>query len=223
MPTKQQLESVILDLKEDLRRINRELNQLSIDLPDDLRKPRGEKVVPNERVETVLERSENEFNRFVTEPEYDGDYQRINAYIQGEDGLGWSWESDYTRNGQFAWCGAFAAFCYAAINATIRKQVFASCYRLSANWSGTKRHRETSDILPGDIVVVFTSDKQSPSYGNHITIALESPDENGDFKTVEGNAHGESCKETQVEGVIHRSRNTQNVAAVYRPLDEDYS
>ena len=73
MPTKQQLENVILDLKEDLRRINRELGQLSIDLPDRGKKPRGEKVVPNERVETVLQRSTDDINRLVTEREYGGD------------------------------------------------------------------------------------------------------------------------------------------------------
>lgn len=223
MPTKQQLQDIIEDLESDLRRANRALSQLAVDLPDKPRLPNEEKVVPNERVQVVLNRAEDEFQRYVTEPEYDGDYQRINAYIQGSEGLSWTWEEDYTRNGMFAWCGAFAAFCYSALASNIRKQIFPSCYRLSANWGSTKRHREAGDIQAGDIVVVYTSSKRSPAYGNHITLAIDTPDLNGNFGTIEGNAKGLSCHGTQVVGVIQRLRNIEDVAAVYRPLDEDYS
>ena len=82
---------------------------------------------------------------------------------------------------------------------------------------------EVSDIQAGDVVVVYTSSKRSPAYGNHITLAIDTPDINGNFGTIEGNAKGLSCHGTQVEGVIQRLRNVEDVAAVYRPLDEDYS
>ena len=43
MPTKQQLQDIIEDLETDLRRANRALNQLAVDLPDKPRLPNEEK------------------------------------------------------------------------------------------------------------------------------------------------------------------------------------
>ena len=72
-----------------------------------------------------------------------------------------------------------------------------------ANWGSTSRCRDGEQPLPGDIVTVFTSDEQTPVQGNHIVLVVSSPDEHGDFHTLEGNAHGEG-PEGRIEGVIKR-------------------
>jgi hypothetical protein len=52
-------------------------------------------------------------------------------------------------------------------------------------------------------------------------LVVSSPDEHGDFHTLEGNAHGEG-PEGRIEGVIKRTRNMSTVAHIYRLLSEDY-
>jgi hypothetical protein len=53
---------------------------------------------------------------------------RILSYIR--EGLGW--DSAYRRDGDFAWCGAFVAYCWAAagLHPVLRRECFASTYRL---------------------------------------------------------------------------------------------
>ena len=92
-----------------------------------------------------------------------------------------------------------------------------------SNWANTSRHRDADEIMAGDIVVVWTSDKQTPTQGNHITLALSTPDGEGTFDTVEGNAKGEGPDGRWREGVSKRTRNIKDVAHVYRPLSEDFS
>jgi len=76
--------------------------------------------------------------------------------------------------------------------------------------------------MKGDIVVVYTSSAKTPDYGNHITIALSSPDDEGNFETVEGNAKGEGPNGDWREGVIKRQRSIFDVAHIYRLNDGDY-
>ena len=71
-------------------------------------------------------------------------------------------------------------------------------------------------------MVVFTSKEQTPFYGNHITLARTIPNKDGDFHTIEGNAHGVGPDQNWVEGVVKRTRNLKDVAHVYRLIDEDY-
>lgn len=223
-----ELQLALADIKEstehEIRRYQRALAQANIDLsaPEaDTRPDRAVYACPQS--EQAMKRAEAEWQRNVTEPSYGGDWQRIDTYIRSSQGLGWSWESSYERNGQFSWCGAFAAYAYGeSVLPSIRKKIFPSCYRMWANWGSTSRCRDGEQPLPGDIVTVCTSDEQTPVQGNHIVLVVSSPDEHGDFHTLEGNAHGEG-PEGRIEGVIKRTRNMSTVAHIYRLLSEDYS
>lgn len=222
-----ELQLALADMREsaehDIRRYKRALAQAKIDLEPmtaGLRPYRA--VYATQQSQEAIERANAEWLRNVTEPEYDGDWQRINTYIKSSQGLNWTWESDYTKNGQFSWCGAFVAFCYGlSVLSSIRQKIFPSCYRMYQNWINTSRCRDGEKPLPGDIVTVFTSSDQSPVQGNHIVLCVSAPDELGDFQTIEGNAHGEG-PEGRIEGVIKRTRNMSNVAHIYRLLSEDY-
>ena len=222
-----ELKLALADLKEssehEIRRYMRALAQASLDLSVDEHVTRPDRAVyATPQSEQALKRAEAEWQRNVTEPEYGGDWQRINSYIKSSEGIAWTWESDYTRNGQFSWCGAFAAFAYGeSVLLNIRKKIFPSCYRMWTNWGHTSRCRDGEHPLPGDIVTVYTSSDLSPAYGNHIVLVASSPDESGEFETIEGNAHGEG-PEGRIEGVIKRTRNMQSVAHIYRLLTEDY-
>lgn len=205
----------------EIRRLERSLNHLKIDFKKhDFRDFDFDGSQPPTRVDETINRALAEFELNVTEPEYNGNYQRITTYINSMDGISWN-EPEYTKNGEFAWCGAFAAFAFGSnVLFNIRHKIFPSCYRMYSNWYETKRR--VDNILKGDIVVVFTSSKRSPAWGNHITIALSNPDENGDFETIEGNAKGTGPNGDLIEGVIKRTRNLKNVAFIYRLSNEDY-
>ena len=98
MPTKAELEH-------QLRRAERALSQALLDLRE-LPSTSAEHITPPARpmVMEALERAEQEWERVVVDP-----CNRVNSYIQSRDGIGWTWEEPYVRNGQFAWGGAFAA------------------------------------------------------------------------------------------------------------------
>jgi len=215
MPTKAELEATINDLKHDVRRLERSLGQAELDLQAlphrDVTYPRPPR---DERSVEAVARGMAEWSQVVKEPD-----RRINTYIRSVEGLGWTWEKEYVKNGQFAWCGAFAAFCWTAVKPSIRKKIFPSCYRLYSNWSQTSRHIDPSKMMPGDIVVVYSG--KHATQGDHITICRgELVD--GVFETVEGNAHGVLGDDTRGEGVIIRSRSLDEVAHVYRLLSEDF-
>ena len=225
--TKRELEEQLDILRHENRRYRRALNMVNIDL--DVQKTVNvnvnieRNVAPNEHVQTVLANAEREWKSNVTEPGEGGDSSRINYYIKSTNCLGWTWEDDYQKNGDFAWCGAFAAAVYGVqVRSNVRTKIFPSCYRLYDNWFHTSRHQDKEAIRPGDIVVVFTSDDKTPTWGNHITIARTSPDKDGNFHTTEGNAHGVNPDQQWVEGVVKRTRNIKDVAHVYRLIDEDY-
>lgn len=223
--TKRELEEQLDILHDENRRYRRAMNQLCIDIDVfvDVDVNIERNVNPNTHIRNVLVNAENEWKRNVTEPGLGGDSDRITYYIKSTNCLSWTWEEDYVKNGQFAWCGAFAAACYGvAVRSNIRSKIFPSCWRLFDNWSKTSRRQDPSKIMPGDIVVVFTSAEKKPHYGNHITIARTSPDHEGNFNTIEGNASGLGPDQNWREGVSKRTRNVSDVAYVYRLIDEDY-
>ena len=74
--------------------------------------------------------------------------------------------------------------------------------------------------MPGDIVVVYSAKRATQ--GDHITICVEPPNSGGDFKTIEGNAHGTLGDDSYGEGVIKRERNLNDVAHVYRLIADDF-
>lgn len=216
MPTKADLEERVDDLEHEVRRLHRALGQADIDLPKvQKRLITNARPHRSEHSITALKRAEAEWARVVKEPD-----ARIDDYVRSRDGIGWTWEKPYARNGQFAWCGAFAAFCWSSVRFSIRQKIFPSCYRLYSRWLNTARYIETKQMLPGDIVVVYTS-KRSVQ-GDHITLCLEAPDCEGNFKTIEGNAHGTAGDDTRAEGVVKNTRSLDQVAHVYRLLSEDF-
>ena len=220
--TKAQLLKQLEETKETQRRLQRSLNLALLDLETNLEKELNfqDIVKPSNHAYDAMKRAKKEFELNVTEPGGGGDSNRINVYIKSSNGLGWSWEDNYEKNGDFAWCGAFAAFCYTNLKFTIRQKILPSCYRLYNNWYNTGRR--SNEICIGDIVTVFTSSDQSPHYGNHIVLVSGLMDENGDFQTIEGNAKGEGPDGEWREGVSTRTRNIKYVACIYRLKDCDF-
>jgi len=220
--TKAELSKQIDSLEEEVRRLKRDVSHLQLDLTPlkYVDKSFDHTSKPTYHVREVVQRAHDEWELNVTEPGLGGDSSRINLYIKSREGIGWTWEADYTKNGQFAWCGAFAAFCYTKVQFNIKQKIFPSCYRMYSNWGGTSR--KVAEVMKGDIVVVYTSSAKTPDYGNHITIALSSPDDEGNFETIEGNAKGEGPTGEWREGVIKRQRSIFDVAHIYRLNDGDY-
>ena len=219
MPTKAELENQILDLKHEIRRQQRSINQLKLDLdelPPNAFKSSFTTPHLSEQTRQALDRANQEWKRVVYDPS-----PRISTYIKTKEGAGWSWESDYIKNGQFAWCGCFAAFAHKAVKFPIRNKVFPSCYRMFKAWSKTSRSIDHVKVSPGDIVVVYTS-KRSVQ-GDHITLCVDNSTINeGYITTIEGNAHGTLGDGEYGEGVIKRERKLTEFAHVYRLLGDDF-
>ena len=201
MPTKAEIQDKLDNLEQDYRRLERAFNQAQLDI-NALEIEDHDYNTPaiSFHAREAIKRAEVELNRVVVDP---GD--RINAYIRSAEGLGWNWVEPYTKNGEFAWCGAFASFCYTKVNSNIRKKIFPSCYRLYSNWAKTSRKISIEDVQAGDIVVIYTA-KRSVQ-GDHITLCVDaSTKKDGYIKTIEGNAKGELGNGEFGEGVVRRAR-----------------
>lgn len=181
-------------------------------------------------VDAVLGRAREEWERPVHEPHGDG-WERIDDYIRGDEGLGWEWEDRYVRNRQFAWCGAFAAHCYAAagLDAEVRRRHLASCYRLHEWAKGTPRLLPPEAAQPGDIIIVGPAGGKR--WGAHITLC-EGVDRGGAIATIEGNASGTGPDGERYEGVVRQRRpfaqdadapSAYRAVHVIRPLPGDFS
>jgi hypothetical protein len=216
--TKAQLQAKVDLLETDLRRMNRALGQASIDLSIDEVNDFAE-VTPHisEHALEAIKRAQAEWALNVREPE-----ERIDTYIRSSAGLHWSWEEPYVKNGQFAWCGAFASFCYTKVRPLIRKKIFPSCYRLHTNWAKTSRYIHPDNLRAGDIVVVYSGKRAVQ--GDHITLCVDASEylSTGSITTIEGNAHGTLGDGSRGEGVITRERARSEIAHVYRLLGEDF-
>lgn len=153
----------------------------------------------------------------IKEPQ--GAPNQIDDFIRGDYGLGWStadainWtpHQPYTHNGQFQWCGAFAAYCWghAGLKASIRKTDMASTWRLY-KWAGLNGSDPSGrvvtmpgDLLPGDILVVSRGKKKQ---GEHICLVERVDHEAKLIHTIEGNARGVGPDGTVYEGVVKRTR-----------------
>ena len=161
----------------------------------------------------------------------------IDRYIR--KGLSWTWEPPYAGDGDFEWCGAFAAYCWQAIRPSLRKTYFASTYRLDryaryGSVNGEKNRGsgrllaefdEHSTSLPwepraGDILTIGPA---GSGYGKHICLVESYAD--GVFKTLEGNSHGRSPSGKTWQGVIRSERNLGGAGwharRLIRPSPED--
>lgn len=175
---------------------------------------------------TPLELALTEWARGVTDPEArdvgareKASRDAITSYIR--DGLGWlRWKDQltgatvdrYSGNRSFAWCGAFAAWCWRdLVPAEVRFASFASCYRLWELGQNDARWRvKPADIRAGDIIVV--GGERGKSWGEHICLALSSPLA-GWVSTVEGNGRGLRHGGSYGEGVVS---NLRSLSALYR-------
>lgn len=217
MPTKAEIQDKLDNLEQDYRRLERAFNQAQLDI-NALEIEDHDYNTPaiSFHAREAIKRAEAELNRVVVDP-----CDRINAYIRSAEGLGWNWVEPYTKNGEFAWCGAFASFCYTKVNSNIRKKIFPSCYRLYSNWAKTSRKISIADVQAGDIVVIYTA-KRSVQ-GDHITLCVDaSTKKDGYIKTIEGNAKGELGNNEFGEGVVRQERELEKIAHVYRLLGSDF-
>lgn len=149
------------------------------------------------------------------------DAERCRKFILEEciwQGLDWQgWIKTYPGNGSFAWCGAFAAYCMPHVKPELRKKWWASTYRLSEYGKKDKRRQvKTSDILPGDIVVVGDGD-----YGSHITLAVAWDKAKSQLLVVSGNGRGRLANGEWGEGVVLNMVDRQTIKAAYRPTEDD--
>lgn len=163
----------------------------------------------------------------------------IDQYIRV--GLGWTWESPYAGDGDFEWCGAFAAYCWRGIRPALRKTYFASTYRLDryaryGSVNGEKNRGsgrllaefdENSTALPfvpraGDILLIGPP---GSGYGKHITLVESFDAEHGTFATIEGNGTGRGPDGKQRQGVVRAMRHLGGTGwharRLIRPSAED--
>jgi hypothetical protein len=153
----------------------------------------------------------------------------ITDMIAGPYGLGWSWEGEYEGDGDYEWCGAFAARCWSAggLPLATRRPFWGSCYRLN-RWarylpidaktpnprpsSGPYRlcveldegsHQLPPGVLaqPGDVLIVGGV---GTGPGKHITLVEEF--DGLAFRTIEGNATGIGPDGKRRQGVVRARR-----------------
>lgn len=162
------------------------------------------------RARLVLAAALAEWDRDVREPPFPGGAARIDTYIRSPQGLTWRSVElgpgarpniPYTRNRQFEWCGAFAAFCYGAagLKRSVRAKRLASTYRLWvwASEANGARRVDPEALEPGDIVVMGPAGDRD---GAHIAICVSVGLDT--IATIEGNAHGLAPGGIAAEGVV---------------------
>lgn len=184
------------------------------------------------RVRALLACATREWERGVREPPA-GNGADVLAYYHR--GLGWPWITSYKADGDQEWCGAFAAYCYAAagLRAEVRYKHLASCSRLVAWARNTERMIEPRLVRAGDIVIVGSAPSlltKAGRVGSHITLCSQTPLQASAFiETVEGNAIGRGPAGLEYEGVIRRRRSfaavnksERRIRYVIRPLPEDF-
>ena len=174
---------------------------------------------------------------------------QIDGFIRGEQGLHWGWESAYKGDGDFEWCGAFAAHCWGAAGLAERWRsvFFASTYRLD-RWAAYRpvgryinpapsqdqprrlycqmHDHTTAADLAAMCVSPLEGDilligKSGTGYGTHICI-VESYDPGlGVFATIEGNARGRFPDGTRGQGVVRNERPLEIARRLIRPAPGD--
>jgi hypothetical protein len=194
-----------------LRHLWRERNAAELEMTSGDQAPAPEPAsagsgdqTPAGGLDAALARADEEWRRPVTEPNGRG-WERIDDYIRGPHGLAWSWEARYTRNQQYAWCGAFVAFCLdaAGMKAELRKKMMPSTYRLYTWAHNTARFLQPESIARGDIAIVGPATGRV--WGSHITL-VDTVEGDGWLRTYEGNARGEGPDGSRYEGVVRQRR-----------------
>lgn len=220
------LKQRIEELEDDLRRANRTIKGLSLDLDQLIRSESIEECVfnPKPALRAIL-RAKDEFNKKIEEPN-GSNWVEIDKYIRSDQGLNWIWLDEYTKNHMFHWCGAFVAYCYGfQVKKEVRKSIFPSCYRMYKSWYRSSRLIQKENLKAGDIVTVFNSsneiDRQATPQGNHIVLCVETHQDY--YVTIEGNAKGLNPDSKRVEGVVTNKRLFKDIAQIYRLNESDYT
>lgn len=184
------------------------------------------------------------------EPNKPDDRDHIQRYFDDvHDGKGatWSWflhpsggrYVERAPDGSYQeWCGLFVAYCAqrligrhlergrsvpVTIEPGIAYYVLPSTHRIAsaAKWKQAQvpppQRPAPHAAQPGDIFTVGRG-----STGSHIGIVTDHPNNDGDFLTVEGNAHGVLGDFSFGEGVIRRSRHIKDVVQLIRLGPEHY-
>lgn len=176
-----------------------------------------------------------------TDPAFADDRAFIDSCIRTPDGLGWARCSalvkEYRWDGDFEWCGAFAAYCWSgSVRLDVRKRYFPSTYRLDRYGQHRRAFLESvpavtadqrrqylsfdGDALSidefgpraGDILVV-----NGKGYGQHITIVERWDPIRCEFETVEGNATGRGPQGERYQGVVRQTRPLAVCRRLIRP------
>lgn len=149
------------------------------------------------------------------------------------NGLGWA-SADL-------WCGAFVAYCWKSIHPRLRKDLFASTYRLwlygqyqadsnlwkptMANGINIRYYNQTHGglrlfakdfrcAIPGDICIVGQG-----KYGSHITLVVNRTD--AGLETISGNGLGIRINGSLGPGVVKNLYKPEQVRFIIRPSVAD--
>lgn len=149
---------------------------------------------------------------------YKGDTRRIEKIVQDGGGDFWfNWmikKFGRYRDRKVEWCGFFVGACFPTLAPSIRLELISSCNRIDNDWDQTEFSKpayiDPKDIQPGDVVT-----KNGDRLNSHMMLAISTV-ERGVFRTIEGNAYGQSPSGVRVEGVVKNQRFTKDVYAVYR-------
>lgn len=236
------LNEAVTILNTEIRHLKRERRMAELDAEApaaELPVPESGTELDEHRRSVVVATALREWQRGVCEPNTPGvsqtlreaSRQRIDTYIRGKQGLDWTSGNTkhlgkpipYRKDGDFSWCGAFAAWCYghAGLKHELRQKVLPSCRRLFKWAEGTDRFVDfrsggnagvLRSLEPGDLLIVG---RKGSRYGDHIVVLLSDLTERRGsagtrmvWDTVEGNATGPGPLErpTTWEGVIKRER-----------------
>jgi hypothetical protein len=165
-----------------------------------------------------------EWHRNIVEGRDKDSNRRIKQY--SVEGAGWSWWRRLAARilWRRAWCGFFAAWCYAqdGLSLAIRRKHLPSTYRLD-RWCREDEMIRVAleDLRPGDILVVGHRKR----YGDHICIVDTVQKPGSRWATIEGNAKGRLPGGTTTgrrDGVIRRVRTYGEARYGVRPLVSDY-
>lgn len=177
-----------------------------------------------------------------SDPAFASDRRFIDQIIRTPLGLDWrrcsTFTAEYRWDGDFEWCGAFAAYCWgqAGLSLDVRRRYWSSTYRLD-RYGRHKRafaeavpvvdppHRRRHLAIDGDAHEV---DEWGPragdvlivhgrSYGQHITIVERWDPVACVFETVEGNATGRGPKGERFQGVVRQTRPLSVCRRLIRP------
>jgi hypothetical protein len=151
----------------------------------------------------------------------------IDEMIRGTAGLNWYWESAYSGDGAFEWCGAYLASCWPGIKVSLRQTFYASTYRLDryaryqpvgsdanakpstgpyrqiVNLDETStRNSLTFTPRPGDVLLIG----RKTGYGEHICVVESFDAATETFLTYEGNGTGSGPNGEVQQGVVRGRR-----------------